>query len=316
MTPMINGQPPRDLSENDINRRELQNLLELRWNISKPDFSYIDHEFILEWRVSDYVQDRFATFTVYDGWDCKAGNNDITDTITDYNNNDVYFQNLGLQPDPNTPPASGENAGLGSRDMALFLAIEPIAAESPIFYYTESEDGAQLRGRMDFCVRFSLYNEDPALEDSVEVNFQETLIAFYADLTDGFNITDVTVTPSDEIEKDAYVACEIIAYECDRQNQRLENPGYLRDQGNEVRVCVELAEASKLEKLYLDRIIWFYFHRTYDEGDVVRQNAIIPDSLPALSGLTDYDCLRGIEVCGFDTILRAEFFRYGGKCCA
>ena len=76
---------------------------------------------------------------------------------------------------------------------------------------------------------------------------------------------------------------------------------------------MELSEESKREKLFLDRIIWFYFMRDYLNGDVVRQNAIIPDSRAALSGLTDYDCLRGIDICGFDTILQADFYRWGGK---
>jgi hypothetical protein len=60
------------------------------------------------------------------------------------------------------------------------------------------------------------------------VNFQETLVLFYVDLTDGFNVTNFTVTSKNKIEKDAYVKCEIEAYECDEFNQPLENPGYLR----------------------------------------------------------------------------------------
>jgi hypothetical protein len=176
----------------------------------------------LEWQVSDFIQDRYASYSVYDGHDCKEGSTDITATISNYNKNNIYFQNLGLQPDGSTPP----NSGLGYRDIRLFLGVQPTAAESPIFYYTDDEGG--LKAKMDFCVRFSLYNEDPDDPNSVEVNFQETLVAFYADLTDGFEITDVTVKSKDQIERDAYVQCEIDAYECDDNNEPLVNPGYLR----------------------------------------------------------------------------------------
>jgi hypothetical protein len=88
---------------------------------------------------------------VYDGFDCKEGSNNIMDTISNFNNTNVYFQNLGLQPDINTPPDSG----LGYCDFRLFLAVQPTAAEAPIFYYTDDEGG--LKAKMDFCVRFSLY---------------------------------------------------------------------------------------------------------------------------------------------------------------
>ena len=69
------------------------------WNISDPLFDYIDSTFQMQWEVSDYIQDRFLSYTVYDGWNCKEGSNDITGAINDYNNNNLYLQNLGIQPD-------------------------------------------------------------------------------------------------------------------------------------------------------------------------------------------------------------------------
>jgi hypothetical protein len=202
--------------------RALQMQAEL-WQIQDPEFSYYDHQFVFKWRVSDYIQDRFTSFRIYDGRDCADGSNDITDAISDYYNN-VYLQNLGLQPDANTPYYNAD--GQGFRDFRLFLDVQPTAAESPIFYYTNDDN--QLNARIEFCIRYSLYNDDFDDPDSMEVNFQETLVTFTADLTDGFEITTFAANPKEQNEETAYLECEIIAYECDNNNKALSNPGYLR----------------------------------------------------------------------------------------
>jgi hypothetical protein len=197
------------------------------WAIPDPEFKYVDHEFILHWQVSDYIQDRFATATIYDGFDCKEGSNDITDDISDFYDNNIPLQNFGVRPDSGTPYNSNPaTSGTGFRDIRLFLAVQPTAAELPIFYYTNDEN--QYRAKIDFCIRFSLYSDDPDAADSIEVNFQETLVTFYADLTDGFEVADVTAKPKNEVERTASIECEIIGYECDDDMQPLENPGYLR----------------------------------------------------------------------------------------
>jgi hypothetical protein len=80
-----------------------------------------------------------------------------------------------------------------------------------------------------------------------------------------------------------------------------------RNQGSEVRVCVTTTEESKLNGLYLNRINWFYFWRQNPEGQV-RQDSILFDAQPSPTGLTNYYCQPGDEICPFDTILMAQFF--------
>jgi hypothetical protein len=206
--------------------RGLTDLAE-KWRIEDPDFNFEDHKFMLRWRVSDFVQDHQATYRIYDGVECKEGANDVTEGINDWNNNNAYMQNMGLRPDNSTLYNPGSN-GEGIRDMRLFLAIQPTAQNAPIFYY---EDGNELKAKIEFCIRFSLYNGEAEEEDSpdvVEVNFQETIVTFTADMTDGFEIQDVVVKPADRDKKEAFIGCKIEAYECDRDNVAVENPGYLR----------------------------------------------------------------------------------------
>lgn len=270
---------------------------------------YADSQFSLEWEVSDFIPDAHATFTVYDGLGCKEGGaNDITSAINDFYAKDssAYLQNFGLQPDPNTPynPAS---MGDGLRRMRMFMGVQPTAANAPVFHYTGEKDSQ--KARIDFCVRFSLYTGNFKSKESIEVNFHETQVTFFADLTDGFEVGDVLVKNKDQIQRAASIQCEIIAYECDRQNVRLENPGYLRNQGKEVRVCVELSKESKAQGLLLDRIHWFYWILE-NEYQTVRQNAIVFDAKESPDTLTEYSCMRGADLCPFNTILKADFYQW------
>lgn len=130
------------------------------------------------------------------------------------------------------------------------------------------------------------------------------------DLTDGFKIGDVRAQGREKLEKTEYIECEIDAYECDYNKVALENPGFLRNQGSETRVCVELTQESKDLGLYLDRIHWFYFIR--EDPREVKQWSIVMDSKESPDALTEYDCLRGEDICAFNTILRADFYAWQG----
>lgn len=145
------------------------------WAIQDPDFRYENSQFSFTWRTSDYIPDAHATFTVYDGHNCKEGNTDITESMT--NHRDIltggYLQNLGIQPDSNTRyDPNNPNLGDGFRDFRVFMDVQPTLANTDLLYYTEDN---QLKAVVDFCVRFSLYNADHRASDAIEVNFQETL---------------------------------------------------------------------------------------------------------------------------------------------
>jgi hypothetical protein len=183
----------------------------------------------LGWKVSDYIQDRFATVTVYDGFECKEGSNDITDKISDIQSGTAYFQTLGVRPDSATPYEPDPNTtGDGVRDMRLFLSIQANGiTKSPIYSETTTNDG-EVKATIAFCVRFSSYNEDPDETGAVEVNFRETLITLFVDLTDGFQVGEIFVQDKLKGQATASIACEVVGYECDLENQELENPGFLR----------------------------------------------------------------------------------------
>ncbi len=154
--------------------RQLQ-LKEKWWTIGDPDFNYDDSQFSFKWTVSDYIADRNAAYTVYDGVKCKEGSNDITQAMNNHRDivTGAFLQNLGLQPDAGTPfDPLDPNRGDGFRDFRLFLDVQPTLASTDLLYY---EADNQNRAVVDFCIRFSLYNIDHREEDAIEVNFQETM---------------------------------------------------------------------------------------------------------------------------------------------
>lgn len=321
-----------DVIENDSRSlgRGLAGLAQ-RWNISEPSFGYVNKTFSLNWEISDYIQDKFMFFRIYDGENCQTGveegtANDITPYMGDLSSGNAFLvprftvdSNTGYQPNEAI-------SGNGIRQAFLHMEIQPeYISNSSI--YRENDAIGNVNAEIRFCTRFSLWN-DYALayegrgfngtatdnstatynEDAVEVNFQETIITLNIDLSDGFEIGSVAVEPADRTLRTANLACEVVGYECDEQNEPLDVPGFVRNQGSLTRVCVTTTEQSKLAGLYMNRVNWFYFYRDNGADGIVQQNAIIPDSVRSPNGLTDYDCKPGEDPCGWDTILFANFF--------
>jgi hypothetical protein len=175
------------------------------------------------WQVSDFIQDDYVDYRVYDGFDCKEGAEDITVEMNDNTNDgDVYLYTTGVRADAGT-------VGNPLRDMRLFLNIQSETISKFNKIYKEEMVGGQLFANIDFCVRFSLWTQKSDQPDAIEVNFHEVLVSFKADLTDGFEVADIAVTNKDKTQETANIACEVTGYECEKgSNAPLANPGYLR----------------------------------------------------------------------------------------
>jgi hypothetical protein len=198
-----------------------------RWNIQEPAFNYTNLQFSLNWKVSDFVEDRFMDYRIYDGFGCKEGSNDITEESNDLINGTAYLFTPGIIPSALTPHNPGPTSGSGERSVHLRLSIQSAnIAESPIF--ADDATQAQTRAEVRFCVRYSLWNDYPLLEDSLEVSFQETLIYFEVDLTDGFEVGGIQVADAEKGLETANIACEVIGYECYENRTAISDPGFLR----------------------------------------------------------------------------------------
>lgn len=176
-----------------------------RWNLTDPVFAYDDDlGFDLEWTFSNFIQDNNADFTIYDGDGCKEGSNEIT------SNMGAYLPYTGHE-----IIGPVDSSGDGFRKAKLHLEILPAGLPtSPILEYTVGSNA-----KVEFCVRYELWTNDENDPDRIEINFQETIITMYVDLTDGFKmLEDVSVKPNEKTEESASLKCEVEAFVCNKQN--------------------------------------------------------------------------------------------------
>jgi hypothetical protein len=160
---------------------------------------------------------------------------------------------------------------------------------------------------VDFCLRFSLHTPDIAGND--EVNFLETIVTLFVDLTDGFEIGSIAVAPYDRCELEAAEEFFVEGYFCEEGNEPdAEVIIPVHNQGDVVKICVRpVQDARENFSIRMRRIVSFYFER-----GAIRQEAIV-NTEPAPNGLTDLWCEPGYAICHFETILFANFYQSLGS---
>ena len=165
-----------------------------RWNISEPSFGYENKTLSLKWEISDYIQDKYMFYRLYDGEDCEDGTNqgtanDITEDMQDLVGGNAYL--LPRFTVDSTTPFQTDDAtsGNGIRDAYLHLEIQSQKIANSSIYRENDAIGA-VTAEIRFCARFSLWNDYALLgqgvglagtssgpnPSAVEVNYQETII--------------------------------------------------------------------------------------------------------------------------------------------
>jgi hypothetical protein len=266
---------------------ERENLLLLRWRIYEPRFNYDALQFNLHYNVSDYVEDTYVSYTIYDGHGCSDGNNDVTAL--------GYFDTR-ITPDATAEPGTG----YGKREIELSTTLRPeiISNITDSSLYEAQGDNAAIH----FCVRFSLYNNDPSNPESREISFSETKVTLFVSLINDFAIEDEYVAPKEIENQQASETFYVEGYLC--QNKTSTKPLVVEsplEQGTAVKVCVKPMRRALEAGVRMRRIDSFTFARETNS-----QKAIV-DGAPA-NVLTELSCLAGSSTCSFDTILMAAFF--------
>jgi hypothetical protein len=273
-----------------VTSRDLQNLAQ-QWNVPDPSFNHESISFDMDYLVSDFVLD---TMTDYSIWDvgCEEGgyplSNDIINVIK------------------STEPGFVQNtAGTGNRmiELDLKLVSEEIAKEPRIF--TDVEIDGQAKAIVEFCVRFKL-----TTPEGVEVNFLESLVTLYVDLTDGFSIGDLNISPKIVEEKTANQGYEVDAFFCDLDGNALseEEANAPRLPASELRICVVPTQKSLDEGVLMRAIENFYFFRIDERGNKMIQDAIVNRTVAA-NGLTaGLNCDAGTH-CEFSSLIKADFYQ-------
>jgi hypothetical protein len=270
--------------------RDLQTLAQ-KWNITDPTFGYEGLHFDLDYQVSDFIHDDMCTFKIFDK-DCQEGGKPVT----------IFT----AASEPLTGTFIG-NGGLGERVLALDIDIDAETITSDPNIYSEDVAPGAVTAQIDFCVRFSLWTNT---EDPIEVNFLETLVVLYVDLSDGFDIGEVNVAPKLKDINTANQVYLIDGYQCDFFGAELTGAALsaTRNQGSIIKVCVEPDQEAQRAGIKMRSIDSFTFtHLTFP---AITQPAITGPNTASNNGLTVVTCTAGVDTCWFETLLFAGF--YGG----
>jgi hypothetical protein len=278
--------------------RGLQSLAQ-KWNITDPVFEYDGLHFDLDYQVTDFINDNMVTYSVFDK-DCKEGGKAVLDT--------VLQSSKELLTD--TWNEAGDS-GVGERMLAIDIDLNAATITTDPNIYSEDTTPGSVTAQIDFCVRFSLQTDTSPNE--IEVNFLETLVTLYVDLSDGFEIGEVNVAPKIKVINTANQVYLIDGYQCDAGGVELDAAALAatRNQGSVIKVCVEPDQEARDSGIYMRSVDSFTFIRS-DVDPEINQPAITGPNQASNNGLTAVTCSRGLIQCSFETILFAAFYASPG----
>lgn len=263
--------------------------LEERWKISEPTFVFDDMSFTLDYQISDFIiSDDQVKYTLME-----------QSCTTPYTGQGLI-------------PTKGARIGLGNSLQEVGIAIDVDTSVISTDYQVYTDVGFvnnQKTANIDFCMRFSLHTPLTAGDD--EVNFIEVIVGLTVDLTDGFQIGDISVEALDPCNKDGSPDAFVVdAYFCDdgTENTPIVSMKVL-NQGELVKVCVRPEQRALDLGIRMNALQSFTWELV---GGTMTQPAIV-DYEEASNLLTQMYCSPGYGVCHFETMLFAGFFTVVGN---
>jgi hypothetical protein len=272
-------------------------VLGAKWNITDPTFAYAGLGFDLDYDVSDFVDNSNVATTLYTSPGCQLEGTVVPDGF-------LTSARPALTGVAHNPNGNGD----GVREQNLHLTVVPATIASSGIYAEDTAVGA-VAATIAFCVRFSLMTPEGG-GDPIEVNYLETLVTLFVDLSDGFDIGEVNVAPKIKIENTANQVYLLEGYQCAVGSTvalSVDDAALTRNQGSVIRVCVTPDAEGIADGIKMRSLDDFTFSR-----GVIEQTAITGFNQEASNGLTSLTCTSGADVCVFETILFAAFYTTTG----
>jgi hypothetical protein len=253
-------------------------------------------DFTFDYSVSNFVDQGQAYYEVYDG-ECKEGGSLVTTGIT---SNALVDVAAGSVTDDALFDIAGKTA-----QVPISVDVNTITSNTDV--YSETDTAGSIGAQIVFCVRFGLNT----LGDSpVEVNFLESVVTLNVDLSAGFAIDDINVTPKDQLINTAAQAYTVEGYMC--------NPGTdtpvadattALNQGSLISVCIKPDADGISDGIKMRSVDSFEWTR-----GATTQTAI-ENSVAAGNLLTSFDetACAGGDYCQFSSILFAAFYATEGQ---
>jgi hypothetical protein len=256
-----------------------------KWEIGNPTFRTERLDLFLTFPISDFVPYEHIVYTFWT--DCETGGEEIT-------NNDAGYFTYETQVDDESVPI-GE--GTAWRFMSVSMFFDPDSIRnSPIFQEATSSN---LDESIRFCVKAGAYSAPSVVPGSLEIFSKVTTIDLLITQDGSFN-DKVNVTAGGVNEETTSTAYFLRGYLCDLENVEVIDPLPIF-QGAPVKVCVTPREEALADGVYMRAVDSFYWTR-----ESIYQAAIVPNQVAA--PLTEIDCVPGMIVCTFLTLLKGDFF--------
>jgi hypothetical protein len=260
------------------------------YDIGPSTLAYGGTSISLEFTLNALVEEETVGFKLYSDSDCTQ---DITDN--DYLMPELIFDQDFVQ-DPT-----------GVRPMRAQLTVNQQRIQtSPVWQQRAGAD----QFFIFFCSKVSLYTGNITDPGAFEISTLETLSEIRVDLLGDFGAV-VNVSPENITAEQAVQAYFVEGFLCDDDLQAVsyDRP---RTQGSTLKVCVKPTDDALGDGLKMRAVDSFSFYRDQVGGAQITQEALAggESANPALTSLT---CVRGSELCYFDTLLKAEFFYGAGN---
>jgi hypothetical protein len=169
-----------------------------QWDIQEPEFSYDSLGFTLDFDLNEHI----------------ASVDQVKYTLFDVTCENAYTGN-GLS---GSRGLSFFSMGEGREhciDIAMDIDSDTISSDTQV--YSEAMVGDMMTATVDFCLRFSL--NTPPIAGDMEVNYLEIVVILYVDLSDGFQIGELSVAPFNRCNLEAAVEFFVEGYFCTEGNE-------------------------------------------------------------------------------------------------
>jgi len=253
-------------------------------------------DFAFDYPVSNFVDQGQAYYEVYDSA-CKEGGNLVTTGITSSAIVDVTAGSV-------TDDAAFDIAGKMAQ-VPVSVDVNAITGNTDV--YSETDTAGAVGATIEFCVRFGLNTLGGS---PVEVNFLESVITLTIDLSNGFDVADINVTPKDQLINTATQAYTVEGFMCEEGSDTpVVDAAAALNQGSLITVCIKpdadgIADGIKMRSV--DSFDW--------TRGATTQNAV-ESGLAATNLLTSFDdnACAGGDYCQFSSILFAAFYATEGQ---
>lgn len=243
----------------------------------------------MKYPISDVIPYDNLSWKLLDGTECSSGGaNDIT-------TNDYLGAELTIEDD--TIP---DGDGTAWRFITLAFTFDPTTIRSsPIF----SDQG--LDQYLEFCVRLSANSSPAVVPGALELYFKETSVSVLIQQDGQVDADQVVVTPAAPGSSGATQAYKLRGFLCNETNHEIVDPPPIY-QGMLTKVCVTPTADALADGIYMHAIDTFTWIR-----ETIFQPAILPRQ--EVQELTKINCVPGMRVCSFVTLLKADFFYRLGR---